>query len=281
MVSVVIAAHNEAEVLGDTLDALLAGSPEAEIVVVPNGCSDDTAGVARSRPGVTVVELPEGGKPGALNAGDRAALGFPRIYLDADIVVPPGGVAALCAALERPGLLAAVPARMLSTAGRPWPVRAWANVHRRLPVFRDALFGRGMIALSEEGRARFGDFPSMVADDLFVDALFSSAEKAEVPAVQVVIEAPRTTSELFHRLVRVRRGSAAMRSAAQEGLPISVRPAARWSWLFHVVLPDRRLWPAGVVYAAVTTAAAATARLQSRGSMAWGRTTARRSNRAT
>ena len=36
-----------------------------------------------------------------------------------------------------------------------------------------------MIALSEEGRARFDAFPTLIADDLFLDSQFSAAEKAE------------------------------------------------------------------------------------------------------
>ncbi|GAB3816778.1 hypothetical protein GCM10028820_16610 [Tessaracoccus terricola] len=278
MVSIVIAAHNESDVLGATLDALLAGGSGAEIIVVPNGCTDDTAEVARSRAGVKVVEVEQGSKPVALNAGDAVATSYPRIYLDADIIVPPGGVQALVKALERPGILAAVPSRVLDTSGRPWPVRAWASVHRRLPVFRDGLFGRGMIALSQEGRERFDEFPLMVADDLFVDSLYEPEQKTEVTEVSVVVESPASTSELLHRLVRVRRGSAAMRSASRDGdLPIRVRSADRWSWLRDVVAKDLRLVPAGIVYAAITTFAALRARTQSSSSMDWGRRGATRS----
>ncbi|NLE99132.1 MAG: polysaccharide pyruvyl transferase family protein, partial [Propionibacterium sp.] len=150
--------------------------------------------------------------------------------------------------------------------------RAWASVHRRLPVFRDGLFGRGMIAMSEAGRARFGEFPLMVADDLFIDSLFTADEKAEADEVRVVVEAPGTTAELLRRLARVRRGSSAMRDAGREGtLPIAVRAADRWSWLRDVVAKDLRLLPAGAVYASITTTAALRARTQSRSSMDWGR----------
>lgn len=271
MVSIIIAAYNEEDVLGRTLDALLAGAPEAQIIVVANGCRDATAEVARSRPGVTVVELEQGNKPNALNAGEELATSFPRIYLDADIVVPAGGVAEVVAALERPGTLAAVPARELNLEGRPWPVRAWASVHARLPVFHDSLFGRGMVALSQEGRARFDRFPGMIADDLFLDSLFGSHEKAEVDTVSVVVETPAHAAELLSRLVRVRRGSAAMREAARSGeLATTVRPADRWSWLRDVVAKDLRLIPAGVVYAAITLTAGALARRQPRRAMDWG-----------
>ena len=48
MTSVIIAAHNEAGIIADTLRALSAAAPgtDLEVIVVPNGCSDDTAEVA-------------------------------------------------------------------------------------------------------------------------------------------------------------------------------------------------------------------------------------------
>ena len=119
--SVVIAAHNEESVIGRCLDALLdqQASTPFQIVVSANGCTDRTAEVAASR-GVSVVDRPEAGKPGALNAGDRLAGGFPRCYLDADIVVPTGGIAALAAALETSSeLLAVVPRTALCTRVAP------------------------------------------------------------------------------------------------------------------------------------------------------------------
>lgn len=273
MVSIVIAAHNEESVLGATLDALLADNPGVEVIVVPNGCTDGTARVARARPNVTVIERAEGGKAAALNAADALATSFPRIYLDADILVPPGGVDAVTTALEAHGTLVAVPDRELDVSGRPWPVRSWTLVHERLPVFADGLFGRGMIALSAEARARFSDFPLMVADDLFLDSLYSSDEKAHVDSVAVVLETPATTNELLDRLVRVRRGSAAMRHAGRQGeVNVAVRPPDRWSWLRDVVAREPRLVPAGFVYVFITLLAAARARRGPLTNMSWGRT---------
>ncbi|MGI5212308.1 glycosyltransferase [Plantactinospora sp. CA-290183] len=119
--SVVVAAHNEAALLGRTLRTLLADARpgEFEVVVVANGCTDRTAEVARSVPGVRALELPEPSKPAALNAGDRAATGFPRIYLDADIALTTAAARALAAAVAGPEVLAAAPGRRLDTTGRP------------------------------------------------------------------------------------------------------------------------------------------------------------------
>ncbi len=273
MTAVVIAAHNEEAVLGRCLDALLAApnGSELDITVVANGCTDATAAVAARRPGVRVVELEQPGKAGALNAGDAVAVGYPRVYLDADVVLTDGGLAALVAALTsgpvelRP--LAVVPRRVLELAGRPLPVRAYYAINSRHPAYADALFGRGAIALSEAGRARFGQFPAETADDLFLDSLFTPAQKREVAAAGSVVATPRRTADLVRRLARVRAGNAALRARA-DGSGAAVRPAAPTAWLRRVVLPRPWLAPAAVGYVAITLAAGARAR---RGTPGWER----------
>ncbi|HEY8473937.1 MAG TPA: glycosyltransferase family 2 protein [Natronosporangium sp.] len=267
MVSVVIAAHNEAAVLGRCLDALLDdGGDGLDVTVVANGCTDDTAAVARARPGVRVVELAEASKPAALNAGDAAAVGFPRVYLDADIVLPAAAVRQLAAAVAGDGpALAAMPRRQLVLTGRPLLVRGYYAVHSRLPVFATGLFGRGAIALSATGRRRFDRFPDIIADDLFLDSQFTAAEKREVPAVAAQVATPLRTRDLVRRLARVRAGNARLRAAAP-----GVRPAARLSWLRDVVLRRPWLAPAAVCYVSLTVLAALLARRQTRAG-AWGR----------
>ncbi|MEV4626232.1 glycosyltransferase [Micromonospora sp. NPDC049523] len=267
MTSVVIAAHNEAAVLPRCLHRLLDGAApgEFEVLVVANGCTDATAEVARSVPGVQVLELVEASKSAALNAGDEAATRFPRIYLDADIELSAAGARALASAVDSGALLAAAPARRLDVTGRPLAVRAYYAINSRLPAFRDALFGRGAIVLSAAGRARFDRFPGLVADDLFLDSLFEVGEKREITAVTTVVATPRQTRDLLRRLGRVRAGNAAMRASDNR-----VRRARRASWLVDVVLPRPWLLPAGVCYAALTVLAGIAAR-RTATQQGWGR----------
>lgn len=273
MTSVIIAAFNEAAVIGRNLDRLLAGAEpgELDVVVVANGCTDDTAEVARRRD-VRVLDLAEPGKAGALNAGDAVAEHTPRVYLDADIETSAATVRALADALTtaapggRPAPLVAVPARRLVLDGRPIAVRAYYAIQSRLPAALSGLYGRGMIALSAEGRARFDRFPDVLADDLFLDSLFTDDERVVVAGVHTEVQTPRRTRDLVRRLTRVRRGNAALRNApAVAGTP-GVRASARTSWLRDVVLPRPWLAPAGVVYAAITLLAEVRAR---RGAGGW------------
>ncbi len=205
-----IPAHNEARVIGRLLDSLLADSreddtDETDIVVVCNGCTDDTARIAAERgPRVRVVEIPVPSKHTALRTGDDHARGFPRLYVDADVVLAGADVRALTAPLhdETSGVLATAPARRIPLAACAWRVRAYYQVWQRLPAVREGLFGRGVIAVSEAGHERLAALPPLMADDLAASMAFAPKERQVVEAAGVVIQPPRTWRDLIKRRVR-------------------------------------------------------------------------------
>ncbi|GHE93811.1 hypothetical protein GCM10018772_17010 [Streptomyces fumanus] len=202
-----IPAHNEARVIGRLLEALLAdsGEDDTDIVVVCNGCTDDTARIAAGYgPRVRVVEIPVPSKHAALRAGDDHALGFPRLYVDADVVLTSAGVRALTGPLtdDTSGVLATAPARRVPLRGCAWPVRAYYRVWQRLPAVREGLFGRGVIAVSKEGHARIAALPPLMADDLAASLAFTPRERRVVDAAEVVVRPPRTWRDLMRRRVR-------------------------------------------------------------------------------
>jgi glycosyltransferase involved in cell wall biosynthesis len=257
-IAVIIPAYNEEAGIGRVLDALLKApdsGPDIEVVVAPNGCTDRTAEVAREH-GARVVELPVASKTAALNAADAAAAGYPRVYLDADIAVSPALVRALGAAVSTPGTHAAVPRPELDLTGSSLPVRGYYAINARLPVFAGRLFGRGVIALSEEGRRRFERFPDIIADDMFLDAMVAADEKTQID-LPVRVPAPRRAGDLVRRVARAREGNAQFwRWVAEEGprygTPADpVRGSRPWSWLSNVVLRAPYLLPAAVCYATV------------------------------
>jgi glycosyltransferase involved in cell wall biosynthesis len=211
MISVIVPACNEGRVIGRLLSRLVssAGPDELEVLVVANGCTDDTVEVAsRFGPPVRVLTVAAAAKPAALAEGDQAASGFPRIYLDADVELGTADLRALAAALERPGVLAAAPEREIAMAGRPWPIRWYYDVWTRLPEVRRGLFGRGVIAFSKEGHARVTGLQPLLADDLAVSLSFGPDERAVVPAARVLIHPPRTLADLLRRRVRAAEGIA-------------------------------------------------------------------------
>ncbi|WP_328788121.1 MULTISPECIES: glycosyltransferase [unclassified Streptomyces] len=212
MTSIVIPAHNEGRVIGRLLDALLADTSASgpDIVVVCNGCTDDTARVAGERGDrVRVVEIPTPSKHRALRVGDEHARGFPRLYVDADVVVGAADVGALVDTLDRsPELLAAAPGRDVPLGGCAWPVRAYYRVWQRLPAVREGLFGRGVIAVTEAGHARIAALPPLMADDLAASLAFAPGERRVVEEARVVVRPPRTWSDLIRRRVRAATSSA-------------------------------------------------------------------------
>lgn len=87
MVSVIIPAFNEAERIGAVLEAVTLAPLVDEVVVVCDGCSDDTAGVAEQFEGVRVIDLHYNlGKGGAMSMGVAAARGDVIAFVDADLL---------------------------------------------------------------------------------------------------------------------------------------------------------------------------------------------------
>ena len=78
MTAIIIAAHDEASVIGRCLDAIqqTAVDDEFEVIVVANGCTDGTVAEAESRK-VRVIELADSGKARALNVADASSVPFP------------------------------------------------------------------------------------------------------------------------------------------------------------------------------------------------------------
>jgi glycosyltransferase involved in cell wall biosynthesis len=207
--AVIIPAHNEEHVIVRTLEGLapLTSTGTVDIVVVCNGCSDDTAAVARRFPGVTVIETDIPSKPNAMNLGDRATSRWPRLYLDGDIGIEASAVAAVFAELSHEGgPLASRPESIVDASDATFPVRAYYRARARIPEVGTRLWGAGGYAVSQLGHERFAAFPDVTADDSYFDALFTEDEKTIAPSVPMQVRAPRTAGTLLDILTRHRRG---------------------------------------------------------------------------
>ncbi|MDQ6740855.1 MAG: glycosyltransferase, partial [Actinomycetota bacterium] len=208
--TVIIPAHNEAAVIGRTLASLapLANAGRIEVIVACNGCSDGTEEIARSFGSVKVVSIAEASKAAALNAGDAAASGWPRLYLDADIEIQPAALRIVFDRLSSGGPLAVRPAFRYDTAGASPLVRAYYRARNRLPSVHTHLWGAGAYALGKDGHERLGSFPNMTGDDFFVDGLFHESEMEVLETPPVRVHTPRRGKDLVAVLRRVYRGNA-------------------------------------------------------------------------
>jgi glycosyltransferase involved in cell wall biosynthesis len=208
MVSIVIPAHNEAQVVGRLLRQLVSETNDLDIVVVANGCTDATAEVAASFGAqVRVLTLPVASKREALIAGNQIARGFPRLYVDADVELGVREVGALAAALQCPGVLAASVNRRHEMTGRPWQVRWYYDIWSRLPEVQSGLFGRGVIGVNARGFQRIAELPALLADDLVASLSFANEERSIVASACVVVHPPRTFGDMLRARTRAKMGS--------------------------------------------------------------------------
>jgi glycosyltransferase involved in cell wall biosynthesis len=209
--SVLIPAHNEGAVIARCLDQLFEGTDpdDFEVAVVCNGCNDDTAAVARaSGHPVEVIELDKASKPAALRAGDRQLRTFPRLYLDADVVLRGPIAHRVLEHLGRDGAVAARPPFRYDTAHSSAIVRRYFRARSRVPTVMGSIWGAGVYGLSAAGRARFEDHPDVVAEDLFVDQCFDADEIDIVGDEPVVVIAPGHYRDLLNVMRRAYRGAA-------------------------------------------------------------------------
>ena len=88
-VTVVIAGHNEADTIQQTMQSVLNGYPNVQLIVVDDGSTDGMAAAApefaHGKPEITVLRsLDRSGKSSALNMGLAHATGEILVTVDAD-----------------------------------------------------------------------------------------------------------------------------------------------------------------------------------------------------
>jgi glycosyltransferase involved in cell wall biosynthesis len=209
VLSVIIPANNEQALLGACLSSVMASDSPAcpiEIIVVANGCTDATAEVAQGFVAqaqargwkMQVLDLTQGGKMRALNAGDAAATLPWRAYLDADVTLHPKLLDQLCHALDGPKARYASGTLRITAQGTV--SRGYAATYRRVPFMAQGVPGCGLFAVNAAGRARWGKVPDIISDDTYVRLLFRPEERV---AVRATYDWPIV--EGFRALVRVRR----------------------------------------------------------------------------
>jgi glycosyltransferase involved in cell wall biosynthesis len=257
--SIVIPAHNEAAVIVDCLTALYSDPRvrQLDVIVSCNGCTDGTADVVRGlRLPVQVTEIDQASKPAAIRCAEAITTALPRLYVDADVVLPGAAAIAVLDRLRGGGPLAARPPAVYDTSKSNALVRRFYRARSAAAGLATMLCGAGVYALAAAGRARFGDFPDVVADDLFVDRLFGRDEIEITACEPVVVRAPRTLFDLLRILRRNYRSK-----AEDQGFAVAPEPA--WRTL-AAVLAYGRHGPRQSLDAAAYVGIAVTARVARR-----------------
>ncbi|AOS97221.1 Glycosyl transferase family 2 [Microbulbifer aggregans] len=209
--AIIIPAHNESRVIGRLLKALspAAINGEFEVVVSCNGCTDGTDEMVRNNyPEMRCLNVKQASKVAALNAAEESGLGFPRIYIDADIEIDLDSVRSLIDAVacsKRP--LLAVPTAILKRDEASWIVRKYYSAWMKTIFYREQGFGGGVFALNKPARVKFGSFPDLIADDTYVRRTVGLKNIKVVKNSKAYARVPRTVASLLKVLSRVKLGN--------------------------------------------------------------------------
>lgn len=248
MFSIIIPAYNESAVIGRCLSALFdKPSPDFEIIVVCNGCTDNTAAIAANFSGVKIIETDVASKCNALNLGDAAANYFPRVFLDADVRVLGSKLVAVVERMQKvPGVKVGAPSLEVEYSYSSWAVKSFYRIWTSLPYFKARnMIGSGIYILTDSGRENFQEFPDIIADDAYVRTQFTTQERYTDPEYSFTIYAPRYLKDLIKIKTRARFGNMELR---QKFPNLSAGNDHKASSFLKVILKDPSLLWAGCVY---------------------------------
>ncbi|MEZ5536001.1 MAG: glycosyltransferase [Thiolinea sp.] len=207
MATVIVPAHNEANVIAACLDSLLTQPGIDKIIAACNGCTDNTVEIVKNYPDVLCLEIETPSKVNALNEAEKHIVSWPVFYIDADTRLSEGAIEKICAAMESGELLLAAPEPVIDTSASSWWVKQYYRVWLSLPYIRDGVVATCSFVISEQGRQRFSQFPSIINDDGFVRCQFSSEERGNVAGTRVFITAPKDLYSLIKIKTRARLGN--------------------------------------------------------------------------
>lgn len=134
--SFILPAKNEAAVIGSVIDRLHDLQLDAEIIVVNDGSTDNTAELAASKGAKVITHPYSQGNGAAVRAGARAAQGEVLVFLDADGQHRPEDI---------PRLLAKLDEGYAMVVGARTGLRSQANVHRAVANRFYNRFGSWMV----------------------------------------------------------------------------------------------------------------------------------------
>jgi hypothetical protein len=141
-----------------------------------------------------------------------------------------------------------------------------------LPFVRDGMMAAGVYAVSEAGRARFGRFPDIIADDGFCRLQFTPEERIEVADAVSHVSAPSRFSDLVKIRTRSRLGVHQLQARYPE-LFAAERRAKRYGHTIGHVLRRPELYVPAVPFVAVSVISRLRAARQKRagGNYVWER----------
>ena len=245
--SIIIPAYNEELVLDRCLRSILkdARRGEFEIVVVCNGCNDQTAFRASLWSDLNVYQTSQKSRRNALDRADTISEVFPRIYMSADIVSDTRTMRNISRALSGAGPKVAGCRVQVRTDESSIYVKAFYALWRLHPSFQKKQLENELHAVN---RASYLNERSHFQDDAGSEDL-DAAEPVFVEDAYIQVEAPKTMRELVEKLetccrreCKVRKGHV-LQHMRESGSMLHWKRVLHRPWL----------WPLVPIYSFVTT----------------------------
>lgn len=268
-VDIGVFAHDESAGIAAMVAGLLAqdyAGLDVRLLVLANGCRDDTAARARAA-GAEVADLPEGGKSRTWN---RFVHDLSRptaevlVFADADIELPePDAIRRMVVELAaRPGLHVMNSRPVKDIAARPqglgWQDRLIGLAGGTLDNWRSAICGQLYAMPAAKARAHWLPVGLPVEDGflramVLTDALTRPEDLSRIDGSDVwhIYESERTIRDLIRHQVRIVIGSAInmavfetiRRSSGQERPDLLRRAATQEAWLSQAIRERLPRWP--------------------------------------
>ena len=214
MATVIVPAHNEANVIRRCLDSLKGQAGLETLVVACNGCTDNTAEIVLNEyPQAICLDICRPSKVNALNAAEKHITSWPVFYIDADTRLSANAIQDITSALADGKTLLAAPEPVIDTSRSSWAVKQFYHIWLRLPYIKEGVVATCSYVVSEEGHKRFTHFPDIINDDGFVRCQFDPCERRNIPGTKVFISAPHNLASLIKIKTRARLGNMQLESA--------------------------------------------------------------------
>lgn len=216
--SIIIPAYNESVLVRDTLTALFDDCSliNVEVLVVCNGCEDNTAHVVREffhsnkskiqGTKLNVLELEKASKTNAINYGIKQTSGKVKVLLDADIIISGQAIIGLVSELKERELLAISPKVFFSFENSSFLVRQYYQVAQK-SIYNTHHRLSNVIALAESGIMRLYPLPEVIADDEYIRRQFGIDELAVSSNCSFKFICAKNLMNLIQVLTRVERGN--------------------------------------------------------------------------
>ena len=223
-VSIVIAAHNEAQYIEEKLRILLAQDYQArslQIILASDGSTDDTVACAHRiiDPRISVLDLPRQGKAATLNAGVAISSGEILVFTDADNQWSTDTLGHLLAPLNDPQVGGCAGHMVIPVTGKGLSIGD--SLYRHYEGWLRYVENRTGCMVSADGallalrRELFQNVPAEVNDDFFISTCAPVAFKkiVYVPQARVIDQGVDEADKQFRRRQRVTVGG--LQSLAQ------------------------------------------------------------------